>query len=81
MAYVAFDRSMSGISKDGSNISDGRRGCTAADYNIWASQFMSDFLFHWDRISDPIWDKTFHNTVTPNKAVEYSLSLIGNLRT
>ena len=39
---------------------------------------MSDFLFHWDRISDPIWGKTFHNTVTPNKAVEYSLSLIGN---
>ena len=78
MAYVAFDRYMSGIRKDGSNISDGRRGCTAADYNIWASQFMSDFLFHWDRISDPIWGKTFHNTVTPNKAVEYSLSLIGN---
>ena len=78
MAYVAFDRYMSGIRKDGSNISDGRRGCTAADYNIWASQFMSDFLFHWDRISDPIWDKTFHDTVNPNKAVEYSLSLFGN---
>ena len=78
MAYVAFHRYMSGIRKDGSNISDGRRGCTAADYNIWASQFMSDFLFHWDRISDPIWGKTFHKTVTPNKVVEYSLSLVGN---
>ena len=78
MAYVAFHRYMSGIRKDGSNISDGRRGCTAADYNIWASQFMSDFLFHWDRISDPIWGKTFHRAVTPNKAVEYSLSLFGN---
>ena len=78
MAYVAFHRYMSGIRKDGSNISDGRRGCTAADYNIWASQFMSDFLFHWDRISDPLWGKTFHKNVTPNKAVEYSLSLFGN---
>ena len=78
MAYVAFHRYMSGIRKDGSNISDGRRGCTAADYNIWASQFMSDFLFHWDRISDPLWGKTFHKNVTPNKAVEYSLSLFGS---
>ena len=69
---------MSGIRKDGSNIADARRGCTAADYNIWASQFMSDFLFHWDRISDPLWDKTFHNIATPNKSVEYSLSLFGN---
>jgi hypothetical protein len=78
MAYLAFHRYMSGIRKDGSNLTDARRGCTAADYNIWASQFMSDFLFHWDRISDPVWSKTFHNTVTPNRAVEYSLSLFGN---
>ncbi len=78
MAYLAFHRYMSGIRKDGSNITDARRGCTAADYNIWASQFMSDFLFHWDRISDPVWGKTFHKTVTPNRAVEYSLSLFGN---
>ena len=78
MAYLAFHRYMSGIRKDGSNLTDARRGCTAADYNIWASQFMSDFLFHWDRISDPLWGKTFHTTVTPNKSVEYSLSLFGN---
>ena len=78
MAYLAFHRYMSGIRKDGSNITDARRGCTAANYNIWASQFMSDFLFHWDRISDPLWGKTFHKNVTPNKAVEYSLSLFGN---
>ena len=78
MAYLAFHRYMSGIRQDGSNLTDARRGCTAAGYNIWASQFMSDFLFHWDRISDPVWGKTFHKTVTPNKSVEYSLSLFGN---
>ena len=78
MAYVAFHRYMSGNRKDGSNITDSRRGCVAADYNIWTTQFMSDFLFQWDRIAEPLWGKTFHETVTPNKAVEYSLSLIGN---
>ena len=78
MAYVAFHRYMSGNRKDGSNVTDSRRGCTAADYNIWTTQFMSDFLFHWDRIADPLWDKTFHKTVAPNKTVEYSLSLFEN---
>ena len=78
MAFIAFHRYMSGIRKDGSNIGDARRGCTAADYNIWASQFMSDFLYQWDRISDPLWEKTFNNNVTPSKAVEYSLSLYGD---
>ena len=33
------------IREDGSNIGDARRGCLAANYNIWASQFMSDFLY------------------------------------
>ena len=70
-----FTRYMSGIREDGSNITDASRGCTAADYNIWASQFMSDFLYQWDRISDPLWSKSFHNGVTPNQSVEYSFCL------
>ena len=78
MAYVAFHRYMSGIRGDGSNIADATRGCTAADYNIWASQFMSDFLYQWERISDPLWNKAFNDGVTPNKSVEYSLNLLGN---
>ena len=78
MAYVAFHRYMTGIREDGSNIVDSARGCAAADYNIWASQFMSDFLFHWDRIAAPLWDVQFNDVATPAEAVEYSLSLLGN---
>jgi len=78
MAYLTFHRYMTGIREDGSNIADSTRGCTAADYNIWASQFMSDFLFHWDRIANPLWDAQFVNGSTPSDAVEYSLSLFGN---
>ena len=78
MAYLTFHRYMTGIRKDGSNIADSTRGCAAADYNIWASQFMSDFLFHWDRIGKPLWDTQFVNDSTPSDAVEYSLSLFGN---
>ena len=78
MSYLTFHRYMSGHRPDGSNIGDSVRGCQAADYNIWASQFMSDFMFQWSRISAPLWDVEFHDTLTPSKAVEYSLSLIGN---
>lgn len=78
MAYLTFHRYMTGIREDGSNIADSTRGCAAADYNIWASQFMSDFLFHWDRIANPLWDTQFVNGSTPSDAVEYSLSLFGN---
>ena len=78
MAYLAFHRYMSGIREDGSNIGDSSRGCTAADYNIWASQFMSDFLFHWDRIGDAQWDLSVNNSGTPSDAIEYSLSLFEN---
>ena len=78
MSYLTFHRYMSGHRPDGSNIGDSARGCLAADYNIWASQFMSDFMFQWSRISAPLWDVEFHDTLTPSKAVEYSLSLIGN---
>ena len=39
---------------------------------------MSDFLYQWDRISEPLWSKSFHSGVTPNQSVEYSLSLFGN---
>ena len=78
MAYVAFHRYMTGIREDGSNITDSARGCAAADYNIWASQFMSDFMFHWSRISEPLWDVQFNGVATPAVAVEYSLSLLGN---
>ena len=78
MAYVAFHRYMTGIREDGSNITDSARGCAAADYNIWASQFMSDFLFHWDRIAAPLWDVQFNDVASPAEAVEYSLSLLGN---
>ena len=78
MAYLAFHRYMSGIREDGSNIGDSSRGCTAADYNIWASQFMSDFLFHWDRIGSPQWDLSVNKSGTPSDAIEYSLSLYDN---
>jgi len=56
MAYVAFHRFMSGVRKDGSVALDSIRGCTAANYNIWATQFMSDFHNLWMQIGKPQWD-------------------------
>jgi len=77
-SYIAFHRYMSGIRRDGSNIADSRRGCTAADYNIWASQFMTDYLYLWSLIGEPLWEHRSFDQGSPNDAVGYSLSLLGN---
>ena len=78
MSFLAFHRYMSGVRPDGSNASDSTRGCTAADYNIWASQFMSDYVYLWSLIGDPLWNHRSFGRGSPKDAVEYSLSLVGN---
>ena len=35
-------------------FADSARGCIAADDNIWASQFMTDFMFQWSRYLGPL---------------------------
>ena len=75
MAYIAFHRFMSGIRKDGSVAGDSVRGCTAADYNIWATQFMSDFHELWIQIGNPLWDFRVKNYASVRETIEYSLDL------
>ena len=78
LSFVAFHRYMSGIRVDGSNAADSRRGCTAADYNMWASEFLSDYIYIWSQISSPLWEHKSFERGTPASAVEYSLSLFDN---
>lgn len=78
MSFLAFHRYMSGIRPDGSNAGDSARGCTAADYNIWASQFMSDYLYLWSLVGESLWDHRSFGRGSPREAVEYSLSLFGD---
>lgn len=77
-AYLAFHRFMSGVRNDGSIAHDSIRGCTAAFYNVWASQFLSDFLYLWSTIGEPLWEHKSFNRGTPAQAVEYSLALFDN---
>ncbi|MEK9571748.1 MAG: alginate lyase family protein [Paracoccaceae bacterium] len=77
-AYLAFHRFMSGVRNDGSIAHDSIRGCTAAAYNLWASQFLSDFVYLWSTIGEPLWEHNSFNRGTPAEAVEYSLSLFDN---
>ena len=78
MAYIAFHRFMSGVRKDGSIAGDSVRGCTAADYNIWATQFMSDFHELWVQIGNPLWNFRVKDYATVRETIEYSLSLYGD---
>ncbi|MDA8779582.1 peptidoglycan-binding protein [Amylibacter sp.] len=75
MAYVAFHRFMSGVRKDGSVALDSIRGCTAANYNIWATQFMSDFHNLWMQIGKPQWDFRVKDYASVKETIEYSINL------
>jgi len=75
MAYVVFHRFMSGVRKDGSVALDSIRGCTAADYNIWATQFMSDFHNLWMQIGEPQWDFRVKDYASVKETIEYSINL------
>ena len=75
MAYVAFHRFMSGVRKDGSVAMDSIRGCTAADYNILATQFMSDFHNLWMQIGKPQWDFRVKDYASVKETIEYSINL------
>lgn len=75
MAYVAFHRFMSGVRKDGSVALDSIRGCTAADYNIWATQFMSDFHNLWMQIGKQQWDFRVKDYASVKETIEYSINL------
>jgi len=77
-AFLTFHKYMTGIREDGSNISDSSRTCVAANYNIWASAFMDDFVYLWSIIGDPLWNHSSLDMGTPSEAVKYSLSLIDN---
>jgi len=77
-AYLTFHKYMTGIREDGSNIADGSRMCAAANYNLWASSFMSDFIYLWSIIGDSQWNHTSLGMGKPSEAVRYSLELIKN---
>ena len=78
IAFLAFHRFMSGVRQDGSNADDSARGCTAAGYQIWGSQFLNDFVHLWSTIGDQLWEHRSFGRGTPAASVEYSLSLFNN---
>ncbi|MBT96841.1 hypothetical protein CMI49_01970 [Candidatus Pacearchaeota archaeon] len=78
-AFLTFHKYMTGIRNDGSNISDGSRSCVAANYNIWASAYMENFVYLWSLIGSPLWEHRSLGMGTPSESVKYSLSLFENL--
>ena len=77
-AYLTFHKYMTGIRKDGSNIADSSRMCAAANYNIWGSKNMSDFVYLWSIIGDSLWNHISLGMGNPSESVRYSLELIKN---
>ena len=76
LSYLVFKQYSSAIRDDGSQSHDAIRHCYAADYTIWASEFLHDYVYLAAQAGVNLWeDKFSEKNGTPRKNVEYALNV------
>ena len=79
LSYLVFKQYSSAIREDGSQSYDAIRHCYAADYTIWASEFLHDYVYLAAQAGVNLWeDKFSEKNGTPRKNVEYALNVRAN---
>ena len=79
LSYLVFKQYLSAIREDGSQSYDAIRHCYAADYTIWASEFLHDYVYLAAQAGVNLWeDKFSEKNGTPRKNVEYALNVRAN---
>ena len=79
LSYLVFKQYSSAIRDDGSQSHDAIRHCYAADYTIWASVFLHDYVYLAAQAGVNLWeDKFSEENGTPRKNVEYALNVRAN---
>ena len=79
LSYLVFKQYASAIREDGSQSYDAIRHCYAADYTIWASEFLHDYVYLAAQAGVNLWeDKFSEKNGTPRKNVEYALNVRAN---
>lgn len=79
LSYLVFKQYSSAIREDGSQSYDAIRHCYAADYTIWASEFLHDYVYLAAQAGVDLWEDKFSEiTGTPRKNVEYALNVRAN---
>lgn len=79
LSYLVFKQYSSAIRKDGSQSYDAIRHCYAANYTIWASEFLHDYVYLTAQVGMNLWEDQFsEKNGTPRKNVEYALKVRAN---
>jgi hypothetical protein len=76
---LVFKQYSSALRPDGSQAHDSLRDCYAADYTIWASEFLHDYIYLASTAGVDLWDDRFsHKHGSPKENIEYALRVVSD---
>ena len=79
LSYLVFKQYSSALRPDGSQAHDSLRDCYAADYTIWASEFLHDYIYLASTAGVDLWDDRFSpKHGSPKENVEYALRVVSD---
>ena len=79
LSYLVFKQYTSSIRPDGSQAHDSIRDCYAADYTIWASEFLHDYVYLAAQAGVDLWTHRFSDERgTPADNLRYALQVREN---
>jgi peptidoglycan hydrolase-like protein with peptidoglycan-binding domain len=79
LSYLVFKQYSSAIRPDGSQAYDSIRDCYAADYTVWAAEFLHDYVYLASTAGVNLWEDQFSSMHgSPRENVEYALEVRRN---
>tara|TARA_B110000003_G_scaffold245755_1_gene255758 strand:- start:781 stop:1914 length:1134 start_codon:yes stop_codon:yes gene_type:complete len=79
LSYLVFKQYSSALRPDGSQAHDSLRDCYAADYTIWASEFLHDYIYLASTAGVDLWDDRFSQKHgSPKENIEYALRVVSD---
>ena len=79
LSYLVFKQYSSALRPDGSQAHDSIRDCYAADYTIWAAEFLHDYVYLASTVGVDLWEDRFSpKHGSPKENIEYALQVVHN---
>ena len=79
LSYLVFKQYSSALRTDGSQAHDSIRDCYAADYTIWASEFLHDYIYLASTAGVDLWEDRFSKKHgSPKENIEYALRVVSD---
>jgi hypothetical protein len=79
LSYLVFKQYSSALRPDGSQSHDSIRDCYAANYTIWASEFLHDYIYLASTADVDLWDDRFSQKHgSPKENIEYALRVVSD---